>query len=138
MLVQFGPTIVVDIGFDPRVISPTFPVAAGFQLIPPIQGVPALVDTGALQSCIDEQLAQQLQLPLVNTHQVSGIGGSTILNVYLAHITIPTLGTMQYGLFSGAQLAQGGQPHRAIIGRTLLKDMMLIYDGRAGSVKLVN
>lgn len=134
-LVQYGPTIWVDIGFDPRVFGTSVP-AANFQPVPPAQNVPALVDTGALESCIDEQLAQQLQLPLVDQVQVAGVGGSTTLNVYLAHIALPGLGAMQYGRFSGAHLATGGQQHKAIIGRTLLKDTLLIYDGRSGSVKL--
>jgi hypothetical protein len=95
-----------------------------------------LIDTGASASCIDEQLAQQLQLPLVNQFQVSGVGGAVMLNMYLGQIAIPGLVTVQHGLFAGVHLAAGGQPHRAIIGRTLLRDTLFIYDGRSGSAKL--
>lgn len=111
-------------------------MVAGFQPIPPTQNVLALVDTGAGESCIDEQLAQQLQLPLVDQASTAGVGGATILNVYLAHIVVPGIVT-QYGRFSGAHLTTGGQQHKAIIGRTLLRDTILIYDGQSGSVKLV-
>ncbi len=126
----------VDIGFDPRMFG-GWSSAVDFQLVPPAQNIPALVDTGALESCIDEQLAQQLQLPLVDQAQIiAGVGGTTVVKVYLAHIVMPGLSTVQHGRFSGVHLAVGGQPHRAIIGRTLLKDTLLIYDGRSGSVKL--
>jgi hypothetical protein len=35
-------------------------------------------------------------------------------------------------------MAAGGQFHRALLGRTLLQNMLLVYDGRSGSVKLAN
>jgi predicted aspartyl protease len=96
----------------------------------------ALIDTGATESCIDEGLAQQLQLPLVNQQNTAGVGGVHVLNVYLAYLALPLLGHLQAGLFVGAQLAAGGTPHRALIGRTLLSDMLMVYDGRTGSVTL--
>ncbi len=87
-----GPTILVDIGFDPVIFGAQLPAVPGATSIPvavPSVQVPALIDTGASESCIDEQLAQQLQLPLINTTVRSGIGGSVTLNMHLAHITMP-------------------------------------------------
>jgi len=101
-----------------------------------MQNVPALIDTGAGESCIDEDLAQQLQLPLINQVQTSGVHGPGQLNVYLAYIAIPALNTTQAGAFVGAKLTAGGQIHQALIGRTFLKDALLVYDGRSGSVKI--
>src|SRR5690606_12701222 len=54
-LIQHGPTIEVNVGFDPNwsdVGRPNIPSDAKY----------ALVDTGATASCIDDQLAQKLQL----------------------------------------------------------------------------
>lgn len=104
--------------------------------LPNIQNVPALIDTGATMSCIDDLLAQQLGLPLINQVQSAGVHGSGLLNVYLAYILIPTLSVSQTGEFIGANMAAGGQFHRALLGRTLLQNMLLVYDGRSGSVKL--
>jgi predicted aspartyl protease len=134
-----GPTLLVDIGFDPAFFGsalPTMPSGAATApvAIPSVQ-VPALIDTGASESCIDEQLAQQLQLPLINTTVTSGIGGSVTLNMYLAHISIPGLVT-EYGQFTGVHLQAGGQFHRALIGRKLLDDVLLVYDGDSGLVRL--
>ena len=132
-----GPTVFVDIGFDPAIFGqalPQLPGATSPLAVPAVQ-VPALIDTGASESSIDEQLAQQLQLPLIDQEQVSGIGGTITLNIYLGHVVIPTIATM-YGRFTGVHLQAGGQYHQALIGRTLLKDTLLVYDGRTGMVRL--
>src|ERR1700690_2518307 len=80
LLMLFGPTVLVDIGFDPNhdpaVRPKTIPV-------PGITGVQALVDSGATECCIDSLLAAQLKLPLVNRRQISGVHGQKEVNVYL-------------------------------------------------------
>jgi hypothetical protein len=141
-LVSIGPGIIVEIGFDPATFAGlagvTIPAPAPGPIAAPIvpQVVLALVDTGAQQSMIDEALAVQLTLPLINRQPYSGVGGPGIANVYLAHITIPLLGMTQYGAFMGAQLQAGGQSHLALIGRTLLRGTLLVYDGEKGSVRI--
>ena len=140
LLVRIGPTTLVEIGFisdlfheDQAVVQQAL-VTAHQQ--PPATLVAALIDTGASDSCIDENLAQQLQLPLIDRQDGSGIGGQDEFNVYLGHIRIAALQFIQYGRFMGVRLAAGNQPHQAIIGRSVLKDMILVYDGRDGSVRL--
>lgn len=133
-----GPTVLVDIGFDPAFFGSTLPSVSGATTAPVAVAsvqVPALIDTGASESCIDEQLAQQLQLPLINTTVQSGIGGSIRLNMNLAHIAIPRVVT-EYGQFTGVHLQAGGQFHRALLGRRLLDDVLLVYDGRTGTVSM--
>lgn len=103
-----GPTLIVDIGFDPAytpgLTPPKIPV-------PGMRGLQALVDTGALESCIDTQLASQLNLPIVDRALVSGAHGSHEANVYMAQIHIPSLGVTIYGNFVGVDLQAGGQEH---------------------------
>ena len=135
-LLQFGPTLWVDMGFDP-----TFDYAKGSltgALGPQSSAtqIPALVDTGATFSCIDNNLALSLGLPFVDRQNISGVGGEHELNVYLAHVIAPALRWGQWGLFYGVKLAEGQQPHRALIGRFFLQTMMLIYDGRTGHVEI--
>lgn len=55
--------------------------------------------------------------------------------MYLAHIVIPGVVT-EYGQFTGVHLQAGGQFHRALLGRRLLDDVLLVYDGRTGTVSL--
>jgi predicted aspartyl protease len=127
----YGPSIPVDIGFDPSYDhkSGKVPEAA-------IRQVPALVDTGSTESCIDDALAQELNLPLVDRAHVAGVGGAHEVSVYLAQVHVPRLNFTVYGRFAGVHLRVGGQLHRAILGRTFLRSMILIYDGRDGSVRI--
>jgi len=132
LLVSYGPTLKVDIGFDPNYnpqklnILPTLSV----------KGINALVDTGAGESCIDNLLASQLNLPIIDRRPVSGAHGSHLSNMYLAQIHVPSLKFTIYGAFAGVDLLAGGQVHKALIGRTFLRCFKMIYDGRNGTVTL--
>jgi hypothetical protein len=139
-LVALGPTVAVEIGFnadlfhsDPAVVQQAVKTTTAE---PPSRLVAALVDTGACDSCIDEELAKELQLPLIDYQDGCGIGGRETFNVYLGHVRITALGIIQYGRFMGVKLKAGNQPHQALLGRTILQGMLLMYDGRDGSVRL--
>lgn len=133
MLVQYGPTLLVDIGFDQN-------RQASDQGLPDlaVKGVRALVDTGATTSCIDSGLAMQLNLPIIDRQRIGGVGGVHEVNMHLAHIVIPGLHKYIDGAFAGVDLAAGGQPHVALIGRTFLQHFTLIYEGRTGSVSITD
>ena len=125
-----GPTLAVDIGFDPAYHS-------GIDEKPPVpsaRGLGALVDTGAQNCCIDATLAMQLQLPIIDQIQVCGVDGTSKKNVHMAQVYVPALDYTIMGHFVGADLTGGGQPHQAILGRDFLKHFKLIYDGRTGKV----
>ena len=127
-LVRIGPTIWVTIGSHPGTsVAPTGSLT---------QQVPALIDTGTSLNCIDDLLAQQLQLQVVDQWTTSGISGPAKLDVYLAQITISSLNINQFGRFAGVHLQAGRLPHRALLGRSLLAGCNLVYDGKTGSVKL--
>jgi len=132
LLVSLGPTLIVDIGFDPnfdgnKVIAP--PLAG-------ITGIHALVDTGATESCIDNLLAAQLNLPVVDRRPIGGIGGQQMANMYLAQIHVAALRFTIYGAFAGVELRAGGQVHSALIGRTFLRNYTMVYEGRTGTVTI--
>jgi predicted aspartyl protease len=125
----------VNIGFDstynPAVVPLRMPV------LPP-EPLWALVDTGAMESCIDSDLAMQVNLPIVDRRHIAGAHGAKEVNVHLAHIHVPSLAFTLHGLFCAVDLAAGGQRHRALIGRTFLKHFTMIYEGRTGTVTLSN
>ncbi len=89
-------------------------------------------------SSIDDRLAKSLRLPLVNTGTVTGVGGNTPVNIYLAQIFIPDLQFTIYGQFAGVLLSQGDQPHQALIGRDFLQYCTMRYDGLSGVVTLTH
>ena len=132
LLTTIGPTLAVNVGFDAAWRATT-----GVRPAISTQVLPALVDTGAYESCIDQLLAVQLGLPLVDRKPISGVHGPQETNIYLAQLYIPAFDYTIYGLFAGVGLIAGGQPHHALIGRTFLQNFRLEYDGQAGSVKLI-
>jgi len=128
LLVENGLTVYVNIGFDP-LFNPNVPYVPA----PGLAAYPALVDTGALESCIDSALAQQLGLPIIDRKPISGAHGRQDVNIHLAQIYIPGLGHTIFGAFAGVHLTAGGQSHRALLGRTFLRHMKLSYDGQTGA-----
>ena len=133
VLSYIGPTIEVAIGFDLEYRS-----APGTTPNIPLDLYPALVDTGARDSCIDAHLANALNLVMVDQQRIAGIGGPQHVNRYAAHLYIPALNWVISGIFPGVHLVSGGQPHVALLGRSFLMGHRLTYDGRTGLVQLSN
>jgi hypothetical protein len=132
LLTLYGPTLLVDIGFDPTFDFKNLAKPP----IPSIVGVEALVDTGAGESCIDSLLASQLNLPIIDKKPISGIGGQQEANIYMAQIHVPSLVFTIYGTFAGVHLQAGGQFHKALIGRAFLRSFTMVYEGKTGTVTL--
>ncbi len=135
LLAAHGPTLAVDIGFDPKFNPGT---SSSGVPVPGITGVKALVDTGASESCIDNLLAAQLKLPIVDRRHIAGVGGKHLVNMYLAQVYVRSLMVRILGAFAGVDLAAGGQVHQALIGRTFLGNFTMIYEGRTGTVTIHN
>lgn len=131
MLVSHGPSLTVDIGFDGH-----FRPVPGAIPKPTAQGIWALVDTGATDSCIDGKLALELGLPIIDRRPIAGVGGLTEVHYHLAQIHVPSLPFTIYGHFAAVDLAAGGQQHRALIGRTFLQHFTMIYTGSTGEVEI--
>ena len=132
-LYRFGPTTSVEVGFDAA-----FDPQDLVRPILPSTPWPGLVDTGAMDCCIDSDLAQLLDLPIVDQGFISGAGGPVQVNRHLAQLYIPGLNYTMYGSFAGVHLASGGQPHQVLIGRSMLRAFQLEYNGRTGAVSLAS
>lgn len=133
LLVLYGPTLLVAIGFDPRYDR--------HSIQPPELGkdqFEALVDTGATYNCIDNILAATLRLPMVDRAEIAGIAGRHAVNVYLAQVHVAALNMTIHGSFAGVDLKAGGQMHQALIDRIFLRHFTMNYEGRSGSVILSN
>ena len=128
-----GPTLTVEIGLDTN-----FKVGAGMR--PELQSgpLPAIVDTGAAESCIDADLAVALNLPLFDRHEIFGASGIFEVSSYVGHIYIPALQFTIVGPFDGVRITSGSHLHYEIIGRTFLRHFNMAYDGRTGSVIISN
>lgn len=124
-LIHFGPTV------DTLVEQPS-PGDTGHEKN---AVVPGLIDTGATECCIDMRLAQSLGLPVIDVRTLAGAGGAHEVPVVLGRLTIPSLGGLSIsGQFCCVHLADGGQPHQVLLGRTFLQYVIMIYDGVRGHV----
>jgi predicted aspartyl protease len=130
-LITYGPTLYVNIGFDSNWIPNDGKIPN-----PGANKIEALVDTGATISCIDDQLAQDLKLPVIDKRSMGGVGGEHVATIYLAQIFVIALNKTIYGDFAGVHLKAGGQVHQALLGRTFLRYYTMTYDGKTGTVVL--
>lgn len=131
LLAAHGATLPAQVGFDRRFLP-------GFGMRPelPTEPYQALIDTGAATTCIDSALAARLGLPVVDQKIVASPLGPGEMNLHLAQMILPGLDATFYGEFFGAHLAAGGQPHSILIGRDLLRNFVLHYNGITGAVTL--
>ena len=56
--------------------------------------------------------------------------------MHLAQIHAPELNFTVYGAFAGVHLRAGGQLHTALLGRTFLRRLTMVYEGETGAVSL--
>ena len=134
LLCTWGPQLFVDIGFDPAYAF----VAGGPPPIPGKTGLPALVDSGAGESCIDSLLAAQLNLPVINKRMQAGAHGAKMVDIHMAQVFIRSLGFTIYGEFAAVDLRVGGQSIDALLGRTFLQHFKMVYDGKTGDVEITD
>jgi hypothetical protein len=129
LLVQLGPTLLVDIGLRSR-------AAPGAKPDLPQKAVRALIDTGAGGDCIDDDLARKLKLPITDEGEISGVGGRHHAYIYTARIYVPQLDRLLFQPFTGVKLEAGAQWHRVILGRSFLRPYQLIYNGPQAEVEI--
>jgi hypothetical protein len=111
--------------------------------IPPVSSIRALVDTGASCTCIDPAVVAALELPARGTvavHTPSTGPTPHIADEYEVSLVLPGAGTHHVPLtidavpVIAADLAIQGI--HAIIGRDVLQDCILIYNGTVGEFTL--
>lgn len=129
LLVDLGPTLLVDIGLKSRARAGEPPELAE-------KKIKALIDTGAGGDCIDNELAVRLGLPITDEGEISGVGGRQHAYIYTARVYVPKLDRLLFQRFAGVRLEDGGQWHRLILGRTFLRQYRLSYDGASGQVEV--
>jgi predicted aspartyl protease len=102
----------------------TLPLKAGY----------ALVDTGASNTCIDEQAAQELGLPIIDVANMqSASHDSHPCNVYPVQIITPMVALNSQRTLGAALASQG---LLVLIGRDVLRSCTLFYNGPSGQFTL--
>jgi hypothetical protein len=130
-----GPLIQVVISLTPSHIQL---LQTSNQPIPqPVPGY-ALIDTGAAMCSVDEQVISGLGSIAFGYVMVTGVtGGKAVPQLtYPASLSFPgtNLPNLTFSDFVGAPLRISGII--AIIGRSVLKDYILVYNGLGGHISL--
>lgn len=96
----------------------------------------ALIDTGASCTCVDEDVAKQLQLPAVDVEIMTSASQEACeRNVYPVSILVPDLQLpISASRAIGASLK--AQDLVLLIGRDVLQACLLVYNGRIGQFTL--
>lgn len=132
-LMQRGPIVQVTIGIEQNIAQQL--LSQGAQLPQPVSGV-ALIDTGATSTCIDDAIAQQLKLPVVDVITIaSAPHPNSKQNVYPALIEVVGF-NIKFNALRAIGVPLANQGIQVLIGRDLLQVCTLFYNGMIGSFTL--
>jgi len=128
-----GPYLQITIGLAQSIASQL--LQQGKSLPKPVSGI-ALIDTGATSTCIDDEAARQLQLPVVDVVNVASAShASTQQNVYPIQIEVVGL-PISFEAPNAIGAALAAQNLLALIGRDVLQHCTLFYNGITGEITL--
>jgi hypothetical protein len=110
----------------------------GLPIPPPVAGV-GLIDTGATLTCVHESVLAGLALNPVSTVTSGTANGPVTQSIYPARLVFPTVGwAVDLAGVTGVNLegqfvmTTPPQPILCLVGRNLLRDSILIWNGPGG------
>ena len=132
-LQQRGPVVQVSVSLQESYAKAL--VQQGNPLPQPMTGF-ALLDTGASNTCIDDEVAQQLQLPVIDVGSMcSASHAKTPSNIYPIQFSVIGFPIqLQCPRTMGAALKEQGL--MLLIGRDMLVYCTLFYNGGTGQITL--
>ena len=133
VLVQRGPVFQVTVAIADQIAGEL--IKQGKTLQPAISGL-GLIDTGASVTCIDDEAAQTLQLPIIDVvRMASASHASHQANVYPIKVQIVGL---PIGINAPRAIGAALKPQGlvALLGRDILMHCTMHYNGMAGEITL--
>jgi predicted aspartyl protease len=128
-----GPILPVQIGIPSSLAQQ---MQAQGQTPPPPEEIQALVDTGASITAINVSVAQRLGLPTTGSIQIGGATGVADQPLYAAMFRIPDP-FIEWDPMTIAGANLSGTPFDILVGRNVLCNMTLSYDGKNGRFSLI-
>ncbi|MGC8544281.1 MAG: aspartyl protease family protein [Vulcanisaeta sp.] len=131
-----GPMIVIDI--EPAGVIQSFAQSRGVTLNN-VRNVAALIDTGASITAVDKGVLNKLGYPPYGTINLTTAGGTAAVPMYLVKLTLfsnvpSVIARIVLDNISVAAVDLATQQYKALIGRDVLRNILLIYDGAAGQI----
>jgi hypothetical protein len=110
-------------------------------LLPSVQRGHALIDTGASTTAVDERVLQQLNILPIDETDCSSPHGTAKNSIYPLKVSFPALNLKDLPLARvlGCELkwqTADGKEIIMLLGRDLLQDKVLIYNGKGWSITL--
>jgi len=96
----------------------------------------ALIDTGASASAVDRGALQALSIQPISTVQVHTPSGQSTQFAHPVRLAFPGTGLPDWPLHSVLGTDLAGQQLLALVGRDILRHMVLVYSGVIGVVTL--
>lgn len=126
-----GPLIQISVTIEQNAGSAL--TARGIPLPGPKSGL-ALIDTGASNTCVDDQIARELGLPVIDVASMQSASHEKHpCNIYPIQIITPII-TLNAPRAMGAALSSQGLI--VLIGRDVLQHCTLYYNGPVGQFTL--
>ena len=127
-----GPVFPIQIGLD-ETYEPGGLWESSAPLFSKTIKADALIDTGARVSCIDPHLAEELDLPVADERFLRGMVSEPVkVRTRIGHILVPELQMVRPLRFYEVDLSSW-LSYRALLGRDLLRDCRMEYDGKPRS-----
>lgn len=101
----------------------------------PLQ-IAALVDTGASVTIINPEVARTCDLPSIGKVKISVLGGINEYLQYAAAISFPDTSLDTVGPVAVTGIPIGPQSVACLLGRDILKQWRIIYDGETGDIEI--
>lgn len=128
-MVRFGARVAVSIGLAQQFAEQL--TLRGEQVPEPLVGE-ALIDSGASHTCVDTSIAGRLALPVVGQVNISSASHeSTQLNQYPIRLEFIGAG-IAANVLQAPSGPLGSQGLAVLIGRDLLREFLLVYNGPYG------
>jgi hypothetical protein len=132
-----GPLIPVEVSIPTALEH--WCVAHNSPIPPPALGF-ALIDTGASISGVHEPILQQMNIQAIDSIPVSTPAGAGRCSIYPARIALPAMTVTDVPVrLAGSQLnwaASDGKNVIMLLGRDILYQFLMIYNGKMNSVTL--
>jgi predicted aspartyl protease len=99
---------------------------------------PALIDTGASMLSIDSSIAQALNLTrrgIVNSHTANG---PRQCNLYAVSLAFPATALRSYNIMRASEVDLSTQQFKVLIGRDVLANWHIHYNGQTGAVSIAD
>lgn len=92
-------------------------------------GVPAFLEHGASDTCIDYRIAHALKLRQIDQRTIGTVGGPIQVAVFLGVLEIPQLNFKRLDRFFAPKIERIN--YSILIGRSVLREFLFTYDGPA-------